>query len=195
MGQIIDQVLIDEKTVRKKVKDIAAAVSRDYKGRDLVLVGTLKGAVVFMSDLMRALKIPAMIDFVQVSSYGNSTGSKGKVKFIKDLDTSIKDKDVLIIEDIVDTGHTLDYLLQALKLRKPATLNICALLDKPARRTVEVPVKYRGFEVPDKFIVGYGLDYAETLFSTNPLRVLFAEKVERVRPPRSAPRPLDFWRT
>ncbi len=153
--------LISKNDIQKKVKQLGRRISREYKSKNLVIIGVLKGAIVFLSDLLRNLSIPVLMDFVQVSSYGASMSSKGVTKLKKDVDVKVKGKHILIVEDIIDYGYTLDYLLKHFAKKKAASVNICVLLDKVSRRMVEVPVKYKGFEVPDKFIVGYGLDYAE----------------------------------
>jgi len=155
------KILISKSRIQKRVAALARKISRDYKGRELVLIGILKGAFVFLSDLARQLSIPVSIDFIQVASYGASTNSSGVIKIKKDIDLPIVDKDVLIVEDIVDYGYTLDYLLRFIAHKKPRSVKICALLDKPSRRKVKVPIAYKGFTVPDRFIVGYGLDYNE----------------------------------
>ena len=157
----IEKILIDEKTIKGKVKELAKKISKDYKGKDLILVGILKGAIVFLSDLIREIDIPVSIDLIQVSSYGASTTSTGAIKLVKDIEIDIEGKDVLIVEDIVDFGYTLDYLLKYLGSKRPRTVGICVLFDKIPRRKIEVPLKYKGFDVPDKFLVGYGLDYAD----------------------------------
>jgi hypoxanthine phosphoribosyltransferase len=157
------KALIGRARLEKKVKELARRISRDYKGKKLVLIGILKGAFVFMSDLLREINIPVEIDFIQVSSYGASTASSGVIKIKKDIDLPIVGKHVLLVEDIIDYGYTLDYLLSFLKHKKPKSVKVCVMLDKPARRRVEVPLAYKGFEVPDKFVVGYGLDHAEKL--------------------------------
>ncbi|NLK43581.1 MAG: hypoxanthine phosphoribosyltransferase, partial [Tissierellia bacterium] len=136
-------------------------ITEDYKGKDLILVGILKGAVIFMSDLVRNIKMPIGMDFMAVSSYGRSATSTGEVRIIKDLDSSVENKDILIVEDIIDTGYTLAYLTDNIKKRGANSVKVCTLLDKPERRKVDVPVDYLGFEIPDEFVVGYGLDYAE----------------------------------
>jgi len=153
--------LISRARVQKRIRELAGSVSRDYRGRKLVLIGVLKGAFVFMADLLREISIPVEVDFIQVSSYGASKTSSGVIKIKKDIDLPIVGKDVLIIEDIIDYGYTMDYLLRFLKAKKPKSVRVCSLLDKTERREVQVPVAYRGFEVPDKFMVGYGLDFAE----------------------------------
>jgi len=155
------KVLITKSRVQKRVVELARRISHDYKGKDLVLIGILKGAFVFLSDLARNLSVPVAIDFIQVASYGASTTSSGVIKIKKDIDLPIVDKEVLIVEDIVDYGYTMDYLLKFIGNKKPRGVKICALLDKPSRRRVQVPIDYKGFTVPDKFIVGYGLDYSE----------------------------------
>jgi hypoxanthine phosphoribosyltransferase len=157
----IGQVLVTQEEVARRVQELGAEISRDYEGRPLLLLGVLKGAVFFLSDLMRKLEIPAEVDFMAVSSYGSATTSSGVVRILKDLDRPIEDRDVLIVEDIVDSGLTLRYLLRSLGNRNPRSLEVCALLTKPAARIVDVPVKYVGFEIPNEFVIGYGLDYQE----------------------------------
>jgi hypoxanthine phosphoribosyltransferase len=157
----IGEVLVPADALRARVQALAGEVSRDYAGRDLVLIGVLKGAVFFLADFMRELKIDCEVDFMAVASYGSATKSSGVVRILKDLDTVIEGRDVLIVEDIVDSGLTLQYLLRNLAGRGPASLEVCALLTKPARQKVDLQAKYVGFEIPDKFVVGYGLDYAE----------------------------------
>jgi len=155
----IDEILITEKEIKEKIKELGKKITEDYKGKDLVFIGVLRGAVVFMADLARAISIPMIFDFIAISSYGAATESSGVVRILKDLDETIEGKDVLVVEDIVDTGLTLDYLLRILKSRKPASLKVCTLLNKNARRKVKVKVDYSGFDIPNKFVVGYGLDY------------------------------------
>ncbi|MBF8983540.1 hypoxanthine phosphoribosyltransferase [Lutibacter sp. B2] len=161
MEKDIAKILFSQDDLDNKVKELGEKISKDYKDKELVLIGVLKGASVFMSDLMRSIDIPISIDFMAVSSYGLSTTSSGVVKILKDLDHSIEDKHVIIVEDIIDTGLTLHYICENLKSRKPKSLKICTLLDKPERRKVEMTVDYKGFDIPDEFIVGYGIDYAE----------------------------------
>jgi hypoxanthine phosphoribosyltransferase len=144
-----------------RVAELGAEVSVDYQGRDLLLIGVLKGAVFFMADLMRHLTVPCEVDFMAISSYGASTDSSGIVRILKDLDINIEGRDVLVVEDIIDSGLTLSYLMRNLESREPTSLEVCALLTKPARREIDVPVRYVGFEIPNKFVVGYGLDFAE----------------------------------
>jgi hypoxanthine phosphoribosyltransferase len=157
----IGEVLVSTEELQARVRELGAAISRDYAGRRLLLVGVLKGAVFFLSDLMRFIDIPVEVDFMAVASYGSATDSSGVVRILKDLDAAIEDRDVLIVEDIVDSGLTLQYLLRNLGSRNPRTLEVCALLTKPARRKVALQAKYVGFEIEDTFVVGYGLDYAE----------------------------------
>lgn len=157
----IEQVLISEEQIKEKIKLLGEKISNDYKNSDnLLLVGVLKGAVVFMADIIRHIDIPLHIDFMAVSSYGSSTESSGVVRILKDLDETVEGKDLLVVEDIIDSGLTLSYMCNILKSRKPNSLKICALLDKPSRRKIDLKVDYLGFEIPDYFVVGYGLDYA-----------------------------------
>ena len=157
----VSEVLIDDETLQRRVAELGEEVSADYAGRDLLLVGVLKGAVFFMSDLMRNLTIPCEIDFMAISSYGDSTDSSGVVRILKDLDINIDGRDVLVVEDIIDSGLTLSYLMRNLEAREPASLAVCALMTKPERREIDVPVRYVGFEIPNRFVIGYGLDFAE----------------------------------
>lgn len=157
----MEKVLISEEQLSKRVKELGAEISRDYRGKNLMLIGVLKGSVVFMADLIRQIDTYCTMDFMAVSSYGGSTQSSGVVRILKDLDASIEGTDVLIVEDIIDTGYTLKYLLKNLKSRKPADVKICCLLDKPDRRNVQLDIDYTGFVIPDEFVIGYGLDYAE----------------------------------
>jgi hypoxanthine phosphoribosyltransferase len=161
LERAVDEILIDEQTLRRRVAELGDEISADYAGRDLLLVGVLKGAVFFMADLMRRLTIPCEIDFMAISSYGASTDSSGVVRILKDLDINIEGRHVLVVEDIIDSGLTLSYLMRNLESREPATLEICALLTKPERREIDVPVRYVGFEIPNRFVIGYGLDFAE----------------------------------
>lgn len=161
MEEVVKEILVTTDAIQKRVKELGQEITEDYKGKDLMLVGILKGAVIFMSELAQEIKLPITMDFMAVSSYGDSSQSSGVVRIIKDLDSHIEGKDILIVEDIIDTGLTLDYLTDNLRKRKPNSVRICTLLDKPDRRKIEVPVDYVGFEVPDEFIIGYGIDYAE----------------------------------
>ena len=155
------RVIITREELAEKIAELAALIRKDYKGKNPLVIGILKGSFVFMSDLVRAMNIPVEIDFVRLSSYGAGTESSGKIKLVKDVETPIKDRHVLVVEDIVDRGLTVRFLLDYLSFRKPASLKLCALFDKPSRRKVEVPIDYLGFSIPDKFVVGYGLDYDE----------------------------------
>ncbi len=155
------KVLISEEQVNVRINELAEQISNDYEGKSVHLVCILKGSVFFSCDLAKRITVPVTLDFMSVSSYGNEKVSSGRVKIVKDLDESIQDKDVIIIEDIIDSGRTLAYLNELLSSRAPASLNICTLLDKPERRVTEVDVKYVGFEIPDEFVVGYGLDYLQ----------------------------------
>jgi hypoxanthine phosphoribosyltransferase len=157
----LGEVLVSETDLSERVKALGEEISRDYRGRSLLLVGVLKGAVFFLSDLMRFIDLPVEVDFMAVASYGSATDSSGVVRILKDLDASIEGRDVLIVEDIVDSGLTLQYLLRNLGARNPRSLAVCALLTKPARRKVDLPTRYVGFEIADTFVVGYGLDHAE----------------------------------
>ncbi len=161
LDHAVGEILIDEATLQARITELGAEISADYDGRDLLLVGVLKGAVFFMADLMRELQVPCEIDFMAISSYGAATDSSGVVRILKDLDINVADRHVLVVEDIIDSGLTLSYLRRNLRARKPATLEICALLTKPERREVDVPVRYVGFEIPNRFVIGYGLDFAE----------------------------------
>jgi hypoxanthine phosphoribosyltransferase len=157
----IGEILVPADDLERRVRELAAEVSRDYVGKDLVLVGVLKGAVFFLSDLMRHLEVPCEVDFMAVASYGSATKSSGVVRILKDLDAVIEGRDVLIVEDIVDSGLTLQYLLRNLGARNPRSLEVCALLIKPERRKVDLRTRYVGFEIPNRFAIGYGLDHAE----------------------------------
>ena len=161
LEKAVTEILIEPDELRRRVAELGEEISADYEGRDLLLVGVLKGAVFFMADLMRHLTIPCEIDFMAVASYGDSTDSSGVVRILKDLDINIEGRHVLVVEDIIDSGLTLSYLMRSLEAREPATLEICALLTKPERREIDVPVKYTGFEIPNRFVIGYGLDFAE----------------------------------
>ena len=157
----IGEILVQPDDLAHRVSELAEQISKDYAGKDVLLIGVLKGAVFFLADLMRKIDVDCEVDFMAVSSYGSSTDSSGVVRILKDLDASIEGRHVLIVEDIVDSGLTLSYLIRNLESREPATLEVCALLTKPSRREIDVPVRYVGFEIPNKFVVGYGLDFAE----------------------------------
>src|SRR4051794_5041515 len=161
LEQAVGEVLIDSETLQARIHELGEEINADYAGRELLLVGVLKGAVFFMADLMRVITVPCEIDFMAISSYGASTDSSGVVRILKDLDINIEGRDVLVIEDIIDSGLTLSYLIRNLESREPATLAVCALLTKPERREIAVDVRYTGFEIPNRFVIGYGLDFAE----------------------------------
>ena len=161
MERDIERILIDERQISEKIQELGKIISNDYRDKNLLMISVLKGSVCVMADLMRVITIPCQIDFMAVSSYGAGTKTSGTVRIIKDLDLDLKDYDVLIVEDILDSGMTLQYLVQILKERKPASIKLCAMFDKPDRRKVDIKADYRGFVVPDEFLVGYGLDYAE----------------------------------
>jgi hypoxanthine phosphoribosyltransferase len=172
MMDVMGPVLVPSDDIQEKVRELGERITQDYRGEKLLLVGILRGAVVFLSDLMRHLQLPCEIDFMDISSYGTGTQSSGVVRILKDLEEDITGRHVLIVEDIVDTGLTLSYLLRSLQARKPASLEICALLTKPSRRQVDLSVKYLGFEVPDEFVIGYGIDYAGAYRNLPDIRVL-----------------------
>lgn len=156
------EIIITQDDLQKKIAELGKSITEDYRGKDPVLICVLKGAAVFMADLIRTVTIPIVIDFLSISSYGAGRGESGAVRIIKDLDINIADREVLVIEDIIDTGFTLGYLLRILKARNPVSLKVAVLLDRPALRIVDLPVEYKGFEIPDEFVVGYGLDYKES---------------------------------
>ncbi len=178
MGDVAD-VLITSEQITEKVREMGERITDDYAGERLLLVGVLRGAVVVMGDLMRCIDLPCEIDFMDISSYGSGTSSSGVVRILKDLEEDITGRHVLIVEDIVDTGLTLSYLVRSLLARKPASLEICALLTKPTRRRAELDVKYLGFEVPDEFVVGYGLDYAGAYRNLPDICILKEEVFDR----------------
>jgi hypoxanthine phosphoribosyltransferase len=161
MSHGVGEILVQRDELEHRVRELAEEISRDYEGRSMLLVGVLKGAVFFLSDLMRHLDVNVEVDFMAVSSYGAQTDSSGVVRILKDLDAPIEGRDVLIVEDIVDSGRTLSYLFRMLRARAPASLEVCALLTKPDRREIEMPIRYVGFEIPNRFAIGYGLDFAE----------------------------------
>ena len=157
----VGEVLIDEERLQARIRELGAEISANYAGRELLLVGVLKGAVFFMADLMRQINVPCEIDFMAISSYGAGADSSGVVRILKDLYINIEDRHVLVVEDIIDSGLTLSYLVRNLESRGPASVDVCALLTKPERREIDVDVRYVGFEIPNKFVIGYGLDFAE----------------------------------
>ena len=174
----IGKILVQQDDLAHRIRELGEQISADYAGRDLFLVGVLKGAVFFLSDLMRHLDVPCEVDFMAVASYGSATASSGVVRILKDLDASIEGRDVLIVEDIVDSGLTLQYLLRTLQAREPASLEVCALLTKPERRKVELPIRYTGFEIPNRFAIGYGLDHAER-YRNLPYVAVLADPVQK----------------
>lgn len=157
----VESVLLSSDELAKRIEEMGAEITADYAGKEILMIGVLRGAVLFMADLARAIKVPVAIDFMAVSSYGAGTNSSGVVRILKDLDEDVEGKHVLVVEDIIDSGLTLNYLLDNVKSRKPASIKLCTLLNKPERRKVNVNIDYNGFNVPDYFVVGYGLDYAE----------------------------------
>jgi len=171
----IGEILVQQDDLAHRIAQLGEEISRDYEGRSLLLIGVLKGAIFFVSDLMRHLDGECEVDFMAVASYGSQTDSSGVVRILKDLDAPIEGRDVLIVEDIVDSGLTLSYLLRTLKARDPASLEVCALLTKPERRKIDLPIRYVGFEIPDRFAIGYGLDHAER-FRNLPYVAVLAEQ-------------------
>ena len=161
LSAAVSEILIDEETLHGRIAELGAQISDDYRGEDLLLIGVLKGAIFFMADLMRSIDIPCEVDFMAISSYGAGIDSSGVVRILKDLDVSIESRNVLVVEDIIDSGLTLSYLLRNLEAREPASLEVCALLTKPERRENDVVCRYVGFEIPNRFVIGYGLDFAE----------------------------------
>src|SRR6476660_5144371 len=161
LERAVGEVLIDADSLRGRIAELGEEISASYAGRELLLIGVLKGAVFFMADLMRHITVPCEVDFMAISSYGASTDSSGVVRILKDLDINIDGRDVLVVEDIIDSGLTLSYLIRNLEAREPASLAVCALLTKPDRREIDVPVRYVGFEIPNRFVIGYGLDFGE----------------------------------
>jgi len=179
MDDDVAEVLISAEQIRTRTRELGQQISRDYQDQDLLLVCVLKGATAFLADLMREITVPHAIDFMAISSYGTSTESSGVVRILKDLDTNIAGRNVLIVEDIIDTGRTLSYITQMLKTRGPKSLRICSLLSKPSRREIEIRVDYVGFEIPNKFVIGYGLDFGEIYRSLPYIGVLRQEKYEK----------------
>jgi hypoxanthine phosphoribosyltransferase len=175
------KIMITAEEIKQKVKELGKAISKDYQGQDLLVVGILKGSVVFMGDLIREINIPLQIDFMEVSSYGRSTESSGAVRILKDLESNVEGQNILIVEDIIDTGLTLSYLLDLLQARKPGSIKICTFLNKPSRRKVSLKVEYNGYDIPDEFVVGYGLDYGELYRNLPFVGVLKPEIYERYK--------------
>ena len=179
MDDDVAEILISAGQLQAKTRELGQRISRDYEGQDLLLVCVLKGAIAFLSDLMRQICIPHAIDFMAISSYGASTESSGVVRILKDLDSNIAGRNVLIVEDIIDTGRTLNYIVQMLRTRNPKSIRICSLLSKPSRREIDVLVDYVGFEIPNKFVIGYGLDFGEIYRCLPYIGVLKKEKYEK----------------
>ncbi|MFQ5989735.1 MAG: hypoxanthine phosphoribosyltransferase [Candidatus Methylomirabilales bacterium] len=180
MASDIAEILIPEAALQAKVRELGKAISADYAGKDLVLISVLRGGFIFLADVCRAITVPVSIDLMAVSSYGPDAKPLGVVKILKDLDESVTDRHLLVVEDVIDTGLTLSYLLRNLEPRAPASVKVCVLLDKPARRIVDLPIAYRGFEIPDKFVVGYGLDYRQRYRNLPYIATLTNEAVERL---------------
>ncbi len=171
MDKKVGRVLITKEQIKRRTKELAKQISKDYKDKNLVCITILRGAFMFLADLCREITVPAKFDFMAISSYGDKSESSGVVRIYKDLDMNIAEKDVLIIEDIVDTGRTMDYLLRNLKTRNPKSIEICTLLNKPANRVVNIKIEYVGFEIPPEFVIGYGLDFAEDYRHIEDVRV------------------------
>lgn len=182
MAEEIAEVLVSEAGLQAKVRELGERIASDYAGKDLVLISVLKGGFIFLADLCRAIRLPVTIDVMAVSSYGPGARPLGVVKILKDLDESITGREVLVVEDVIDTGLTLSYLLRNLQPRGPASLKVCVLLDKPARRIADLPIAYRGFEIPDKFVVGYGLDLAQRYRNLPFIATLTKEAMDRLNP-------------
>ncbi len=180
MAEEIAEVLVSEVELQAKVRELGERIASDYAGKDLVLISVLKGGFIFLADLCRAITLPVTIDVMAVSSYGPGARPLGVVKILKDLDESITGREVLVVEDVIDTGLTLSYLLRNLQPRVPASLKVCVLLDKPARRIADLPIAYRGFEIPDKFVVGYGLDFAQRYRNLPCIATLTKEAMDRL---------------
>lgn len=179
---VLGEVLIDECTLQKRVKELGEEISRDYQGKDLIFICILRGGVVFLIDLMRHVTVPHKIEFMAVSSYGvGGRESTGEVRITYDLNTKIDDKDVIIVEDIIDSGHTLNSVISMLSTRNPKSLCVCTLLDKTDRREVQIPIRYKGFEIPDKFVYGYGLDLDDYFRNLPFVGVVDLEKLEKVK--------------
>lgn len=185
----IDAILIDADRIQARLAELGAQIAADYRGRDLHLVAVLKGSLVVVADLMRAVPVPASVDFIAVSTYGPRTRHRGVVRLIKDLDQSIEGRHVLVVEDVIDTGLTLNYILRILRSRRPASLEIATLLDKPAHRLIDLPLRYVGFTIPDQFVVGYGLDYQEKLRNLPYVATLKPPLLPEETPPGLPPRP------
>jgi hypoxanthine phosphoribosyltransferase len=175
---LVHETLLEEKAIQERIRELAGEITRDYADREPLVVCVLKGGFIFLADLVRHLDFPLAVDFMAISSYGAGTHSSGVVRILKDLETPIEDRDVLVVEDIVDSGLTLHYLMRNLQSRRPKSLEVCALLTKPARREIEVPIRYVGFEIPDRFVVGYGLDHAERYRNLRDIGVVDVSRLE-----------------
>jgi len=184
MSDFVGETIVEAETLQERVRELGAELTRDYEGCDLFLMGVLKGAVFFVADLMRHIDLDCELDFMAVSSYGSLTDSSGVVRILKDLDAPIEGKDVLIVEDIVDSGLTLNYLLRNLRGRNPRSLEVCALLVKPGRRKIDLPIRYVGFEIPNQFVVGYGLDLDQRYRNLPYLAAVEDSEIERLERPR-----------
>ena len=184
MNDFVGETIVEAETLQERVRELGAELTRDYEGCDLFLMGVLKGAVFFVADLMRHIDLDCELDFMAVSSYGSLTDSSGVVRILKDLDAPIEGKDVLIVEDIVDSGLTLNYLLRNLRGRNPRSLEVCALLVKPGRRKIDLPIRYVGFEIPNQFVVGYGLDLDQRYRNLPYLAAVEDSEIERLERPR-----------
>ena len=176
MLEKIQSVVVSQAIIQKKVRELANKISDDYNGKELVLIGVLKGGFVFLADLAREITIPVAVDFISVSSYGSSSKSSGVVRILKDIDIDISNKHLLLVEDLIDTGLTLSHLKELFRTRNPKSIKVCTILDKPSKRLIELPVEYPGIEIPDKFVVGYGLDYAEKYRNLPEVYELFIEE-------------------
>ncbi len=175
MRKDIKEVLLSEEEIQEKLAEMGKQITEDYQGKELLIIGVLKGAFVFMADLIRHIDVPLEVDFMAVSSYGDSTKSSGVVRILKDLDRPIENKNILIVEDIIDTGLTLSYLVSNLESRGAESVTICTLLDKPQRRKINMDIKYKGFDIPDEFVIGYGIDYAEKYRNLKEICILKTE--------------------
>jgi hypoxanthine phosphoribosyltransferase len=184
MNEFVGETIVEAETLQERVRELGAELTRDYEGCDLFLMGVLKGAVFFVADLMRHIDLDCELDFMAVSSYGSLTDSSGVVRILKDLDAPIEGKDVLIVEDIVDSGLTLNYLLRNLRGRNPRSLEVCALLVKPGRRKIDLPIRYVGFEIPNQFVVGYGLDLDQRYRNLPHVAAVEDSEIERLERPR-----------
>jgi hypoxanthine phosphoribosyltransferase len=178
LAEGVSEIIIPEMELRRRVAQIALEISRDYSGKNPLLVGVLKGVLFFMSDLLQALTIPAEIDFIAVSSYSPETRKRGMVRLVKDLEVPISGRHILFVEDVIDTGLTLNYILNNLRARQPASLEVCVLFNKPSHRLIDIPIKYKGFDLPDRFVVGYGLDFRERYRNLPFVGLLKAEVIQ-----------------